>query len=478
MFVALIGFSTIQYTRERRHILDRLEGEAVLLGQVIRGSLRHALLTNDRATVAQILHDVGQQPSVLRVAVVNPAGVIRLGSPPEDFAVALGQGSPGCVECHGPNGSLDRHSLIITLPGQEPMLRSSILIPNEPACAGCHDQGEPYLGVLIADFSLTDLEGNALGELRTNLLLSTLATALVTAGVYGLMHWIVVRRGGGFPPPLRRFALGDLAARVPVRPGEKDELAELGEAVNRMAESLGQQVRLERRAREVRSRAIVEERQRLARELHDGVAQVIGFVSTKAMAARLMLKRGEAAEAVDQIQQIETAAQGVFADLRQAIHDLKTSVDDERGLVATLQEYLEHFQAEHEIIAELKVKEGAPRLRLSTESEVQILRIVQEALANVRKHSGAVHAWVQLGVDGGAAAVVTIGDDGRGFDPGLQARGARSHFGLGIMRERAEAVGGTFDLAAAPGQGTRITVTLPMLAREERPNGAENTGRG
>jgi len=92
--------------------------------------------------------------------------------------------------------------------------------------------------------------------------------------------------------------------------------------------------------------------------------------------------------------------------------------------------------------------------------EIQLLRIIQEALANIRKHSGASRAWVRFEADE-AGAVITIEDDGQGFDPSRIWQDRQEHFGLQTMRERAESVGGTLHILTQPGQGVRMTVQLP-----------------
>ena len=100
-------------------------------------------------------------------------------------------------------------------------------------------------------------------------------------------------------------------------------------------------------------------------------------------------------------------------------------------------------------------------------SEVQLLRIIQEALSNVRKHANARRAWVRLRPAETGVEVV-IEDDGVGFDPDGLRRSDVPRFGMATMRERAEAVGGAFEIAAVPGEGTRVTVHLPSEPRAAR----------
>lgn len=465
MFLALGAFSALQHLRERQILIDRLEDTAIRLGEMMRGSLRHAMLTRNQDELQKMLMDMGGQEDVLRLAILSAQGEMRVTNRPQDFNPPPDRNTPGCADCHPPSSVSQRHSLVIRLPGQTPFLRNSIPIPNEPACYECHTAAQRNLGMLIADFSLSGLE-HAMADLQARLGLSALVTVLITSGVYGLVHTLIVRRVERFRRPLHRFAQGDFSERVSVAPGERDELDELAHVVNRMAEGLGQQAEIERRAQEARQAAIVEERQRLARELHDGIAQVVGYVSTKALAAQLFLERGQNTEAARQLRQLAEAARGIFADLREAILDLKTTVKEAGGFVPTLTAYVERFREQSGIPTDLMLDAGAKALTLPPESEAQLLRVVQEALTNVRKHAGADHVWVRLDSDNDGTISIVVGDNGCGFDPAAVERDHRPHFGLCTMRERAEAVGGKLSVDTAPGAGTRITVVLPLRGDE------------
>jgi signal transduction histidine kinase len=224
---------------------------------------------------------------------------------------------------------------------------------------------------------------------------------------------------------------------------------------------------LERHAREqeersgVRQRAIVEERERIARELHDGLAQLLGYVNTKAMAVRLMLKSRQTEAAERHLLQLEEAARELFVDVRQAILGLKTAGQIGDGLTATLKDFAAQFSRLSSVPVEVVVTPGVEGLPLTAETELQLLRIVQEALTNVRKHASATRAWVSLRSDGGILAL-TVGDDGIGFEPEHLPTNHQAHFGLSTMRERVEAIGAEFNLDAVPGVGTRVTVRLAV----------------
>ncbi len=207
--------------------------------------------------------------------------------------------------------------------------------------------------------------------------------------------------------------------------------------------------------------ATTEERERIARELHDNMAQVLGYVSTKAQAVEALISRGEAERATEQTRQLADAARAAYADVREGILGLRSTLNRELGFVGTLREYLAAWQGQSGVVGTLIADgNGYHDLPLSPTSEVQLLRIVQEALANVRKHAGAQEVRVRIRVEVDQV-IITIADDGQGFAPDDASRSLRPRFGLATMRERAQAIGATFELDHGPGRGTRITLLVP-----------------
>jgi signal transduction histidine kinase len=220
--------------------------------------------------------------------------------------------------------------------------------------------------------------------------------------------------------------------------------------------------------RQLQALAVTEERERIAREMHDSLAQVLGYVNTKAQATEVLLQNGQIEKAAAHLDQLAGAARAAYADVRESILGLRASLGADRGFVETLQEYLELWQGQSGVPVALVTDpaEGfAPRL--SPNSEVQLLRIIQEALANVRKHARASGAQVRLSVDG-AALTASIEDDGAGFEPDALGHAGMPRFGMATMRERAEAIGGTLTIVSEPGQGTRVVARIPLEAAPRR----------
>jgi signal transduction histidine kinase len=213
----------------------------------------------------------------------------------------------------------------------------------------------------------------------------------------------------------------------------------------------------------IQSVAALEERERLAREMHDGLAQVLSYVNTKSQAARQLLVAGQWTQAEVYLKELEEIAQDMYEDVREAILGLRSTASLQRGLVPTLSEYIYRFSQLSNIKTELEVTDGGlPSLPPAT--EVQVIRIIQEALTNVRKHARATHAWVRISSNQDEAEVV-IEDDGQGFDVSHIRRGDWPQFGLQTMRERAESVKGTLDIKSAPGKGTRVTLRVPQAQK-------------
>ncbi|GBD20161.1 Signal transduction histidine-protein kinase/phosphatase DegS [bacterium HR28] len=215
--------------------------------------------------------------------------------------------------------------------------------------------------------------------------------------------------------------------------------------------------------RRLTSLAVIEERERIAREMHDSLAQVLGYVITKASALRELLRQPERlADAERHLRQLEQAARDAYADVREAILGLRTGLAPNRTLLETLRTYLERWQDQSGIAAALVVEPSDDVLRgLQPMAELQLLRIVQEALANVRKHARATQVTVKMTrLDG--VLHVRIEDNGVGFDPTALERANYPRFGLATMRERAEAVGGSLTINSRPGNGTTIEAVIPL----------------
>jgi signal transduction histidine kinase len=312
--------------------------------------------------------------------------------------------------------------------------------------------------VLLADVPLQALEAGLVASLTLNLAASVLVAVVISGGVYLLVHRLIVRRLEAIQVPLASFAGGDFGTRLPADPAAQDEIARLTTAFNSMAERLEASRLQELESRRLREQAASRERERIARELHDGLAQILGYVGTKATAVRLLLSRRQTAPALEQLQQLEEAAGEVLVDVRQAILGLRLTSRPDLDLTTRLRTFADQFSRMSGLPVRVELPDEPADFGLTAEAEVELLRIVQEAFSNIRKHATADSAWLRLR-GAGTDVELTVGDDGAGFDPARQEPGPGG-FGLESMHQRAREIGAELEVETEPGAGTRVTVRL------------------
>jgi signal transduction histidine kinase len=200
--------------------------------------------------------------------------------------------------------------------------------------------------------------------------------------------------------------------------------------------------------------AVLEDRNRLARNLHDSVSQTIFSMRLTAEAARLLLEQDQA-QTKEQLVRLQELSESALAAMRALIHELRPTAIAEQGLIPALRRLLTLLERQHGLSTTFNVS-GEPNL--SDDQAEQIYRIVQEGLNNVVKHARTDRATVTARFEKDRL-MLQIEDRGRGFSPERIAENSES-IGLASMRERAESLGGTLKIVSNPGQGTRIIVEV------------------
>jgi len=198
-----------------------------------------------------------------------------------------------------------------------------------------------------------------------------------------------------------------------------------------------------------------EERQRIARELHDGLIPALASLSIRLHTAGKRLEREDhpvAGEIGELAEQVKASSR----DIRRLIHDLRPVALDELGLVPALRQHLSRCEHNQGLAVQFRADEG---VRLPAPVETALFRIVQEAVNNVLQHAKAQHVGVALARKADRVELSVV-DDGQGFD--IQIPRSGRHVGLWSMRERVEQLGGHFEVRSAPGQGTAVTVLIPL----------------
>ena len=224
-----------------------------------------------------------------------------------------------------------------------------------------------------------------------------------------------------------------------------------------------------------RALAAVQERERMARELHDSVGQVLGYVSLQADATRKMLADGRAAEAGGLLARLAEVAREAHADVRASIQELHDVPTARPPFLEALRGEVEAFVRNYDVPVELMILPGLDGAAPSQEGQTQLLRIVLEALANARHHAAARQVRITVDAEDSRARIV-IEDDGRGFDVAAVSRDHDGRYGLRFMRERVAQLQGELEIVSAPGQGTRLVVRVPLhpaVSAMEGPGRAE-----
>ena len=239
-----------------------------------------------------------------------------------------------------------------------------------------------------------------------------------------------------------------------------ERTAELTRANQRLA--VETQERIQTRAHA----ATLEERQRIAAEMHDGLAQVLGYLGLKSDEVTALLQKGEVHAAGSTMHQIRAAIGQASTEVRRSIASLRETPPAPQSLQSALGELAVPQPAPGEPAVAVASTVDAP-LFLVREDQEQVMRVVHEALANAHKHACATTVTIALaqyqGVDGSTNGdlVIAVTDDGSGFDISTVAGEGDCHFGLSIMAARAERLGGTLHVATQPGAGTRVELRWP-----------------
>jgi signal transduction histidine kinase len=422
-------------------------------------AIEQMLVSTDQlgaAITARDLVQVGQIELLVRtsadidLALVDADGVL-LGTSDPDMVLPTETGlsldSERMPDATGPlqaalAGETDPEALVSATDGDD------LLVWAVPVFDGDPVEGDVLGAVIVRlDSAPTggDLLLNTLTVIARGLLFAALAAALI-GGVFGsLTAEGMVTRFARLRVVTEAWSRGDFSRFVHDPTG--DELSLLGRHLNTMA------VQLEELLKQNQQMAIADERNRLARELHDSAKQQALAASFQLGTAITLFGR-DPGTARKHLLEADHLIDSVRLELTDLIHELRPPNAEERSLSEMIDQYAVEWAHQNAIKAELTLTAGddlVPDIRKA------IYRITQEALANVARHSGATAVVIRLAVAGDRLAL-TISDDGRGFDP--QA----PHAGLGLhsMRERVQSLDGDFHVDSEPGRGATVSAMIPL----------------
>lgn len=221
--------------------------------------------------------------------------------------------------------------------------------------------------------------------------------------------------------------------------------------------------------RQAMIRAKEDERKRLSREIHDGPAQVLANAIIGLEFIERSLRQSEAtadAPAVGEVERIKTSMRDGLAEIRRFIFDLRPTMLAQRGLIGTIEHYINTYRAFLPDEINLVLPPSSPTL--TPEQELTAFRVLQESLQNVHRHSDATRCSITVSSDNNGL-LVNVTDNGRGFDPSSVRVQARGGSGIIGMRERAEVIGARLDVESASGGGCRVRLLIPLKSQAGDP---------
>jgi len=339
--------------------------------------------------------------------------------------------------------------LVLRLPQTLPWIVAYLVVQTALATAIALLAANPGtsfgLYAALIGISVGLLRQRALAAAAVLILLALLAfVTLRTAGGVPLSSWLVI----AIPMTLFVVIYVLLYTRqMEAREQAQALLTELEAANRQLAEY----------AVQVEDLTLAAERQRMARELHDTLAQGLAGLILQLEAARSHIDQGRPGRAGEIVDQAMARARSTLHEARQAIGDLRAPQDGVGDLEQAIRREAERFSAATGIPCALEIGLAAP---LPEQTSQHALRIVAEALRNVAQHAQAGQAWVSA-VQAAGAVEITVRDDGVGFDAAAGGPGA-GHYGLVGMAERARLAGGELAVSSAPGQGATFCLRLPL----------------
>lgn len=208
------------------------------------------------------------------------------------------------------------------------------------------------------------------------------------------------------------------------------------------------------------------ERNRLAQELHDNVAQALGYLNLKIGMINMLLAEGKSADVEANLNELKQIVGETYTDVREEIFNLRSSASPGGEFLATLQDYIAKYKRFYDLEVRLIREADKRHFEFPNEVGIQLIRTIQEALMNVRKHAQVNEAIIRLEGDGQQVRL-SIEDQGQGFDTTQRNQEDVSNFGLQIMHERIEKVGGSLEIKSTPGQGTQVILTYSPNEQSE-----------
>lgn len=474
LVITLGSLTIIEYTLHQRAILGSLSFLASQTNQVIENSLQHVMISQDLEDLQNMLDSIGGSEDLRIVYLLDTNGRVVFSQNRSGEGTRLENSDPTCQPCHRLPPEKRPGSVVVTLPDGQRVFRSMNPIENRPACQECHGSEERLIGLLLTDISMAPLEVPLATDLTIHLIWIAGTILITLMIVYFSTDRIVVKRIHNVVQSLVKFGRNHVSEPIPVE--SQDEIGQLDKAFNEMSQrvlageaenrTLSQNLRLQIIQRQELLKRLIttqeEERLRVARDLHDELGQDLAALTLKLDAIeKIWTKPPDAV--LDQLYQARQIVANTTKKTYNIILDLRPSELDDLGLAKALKSHAGRLFRGSDVKFELVAHNL--RSRLSSETEIALFRVFQEAMNNVIRHSQARKVKVSLSLSNGYFEGI-LEDDGRGFDPETMLSNVGNFpQGLGLlgMKERVAQCGGTLEIISSPEKGTRIQVSIPVF---------------
>jgi two-component system sensor histidine kinase UhpB len=448
----------IQYYQHREKMVNSLQEDlGPHLAQMVNDVLKSSMLSKNRSEMKYILEVVHRYPDVKKIFILNRAGRVILSADDQEVGKIIDIHDPTCQACHRlPVENLKKTVIYSSLDGEK-VVRTVNPIYNRKECFSCHPPGEKITGVLVTDFSLKNIEKQLRSELKENLFLLFFAIGISTLVIGIALNQLVIKKIHSFVEATSSFGRGDFKKAIQIR-GD-DEIKRLADSFNQMASTLMEKMVLERKYLSRIIETQESERKRISRELHDEIGQ--GLTAIKFCLDRMDKQLPPSFPQVREgLSEAKSLSNQMLTAMRQLSMDLRPTMLDDVGLIPTLRWYIQNFSNRLNIFSSFQAI--GVQEKLPPQIETAFYRIIQEALNNIAKHSGANRVEVHL-ERRDATLSVSISDNGRGFDLGKMLRLESPERGFGIlgMRERVSLLGGEMDIQSRAESGTFIYIEVP-----------------
>ncbi|NCF69117.1 MAG: HAMP domain-containing protein [Chloroflexi bacterium] len=471
--VFILGlFTAIQYQRQRDIMLSNLSVVADYSAQVVEDNLLHQMRESDFEGVQELVDTISRREEFEAVYILNTNGEVIFAPTEADGNIVLKNQEPDCQPCHQLSVEDRPGSIVVTNAKGQRIFRSMAPIENSATCAECHEEEDRLLGLLLTDMAMDPIAEPLMAFLQESLLWSAAAILITILVVNLVLNRFVLRRLQRLSQAITDFGRGrsmalpsddyadeigqltvvfrDMARRIEKR---RQENQILSERLHRQSAQRGELLKRVIQAQE-------DERKRVARELHDDLGQTMGGLAIRAEVLSRILKTPDS-DSRQQLKQIQWLISTMTTRMYEIILDLRPSALDDLGLVPALRGHAQRLLEHDEL--DFTIDGSALQSRLPVEIETAIFRIVQEALNNTVRHAKATQVRASLACTNGVFTGEIV-DNGQGFDPETIRVDGRNGRGLGLlgMQERVSQCGGQLEVISKPGQGTRITIWIPL----------------